>query len=228
MYILPVFGYKQITAENFSLGSDLVRNVAERTGHNLMHMKLSDMAQGQWLNQPAAIEVSESGFFVTANENSDFWRTTSYGFIHETGHALLNDFPQNSSLEVSWLLNYDQQFDQAGLMVWSDEENWIKAGVEYADGVPQLGAVVTAGLSDWSVAPVPEWRNKEVHLRISRSGDALTIRSRCDGEWQLVRLVPLDPNKFWRAGIHLASPTRAGLTIHFTSLSRGEPDSTLH
>jgi regulation of enolase protein 1 (concanavalin A-like superfamily) len=191
-------------------------------------MHPTNMSEGTWLNPPENIESNAAGTFVTAQENSDFWRTTSYGFIHDSGHALLNDFPQDSAIEVSWILNYDQQFDQAGLMVWSDQKHWIKAGVEFADAAPQLGAVVTNEYSDWSVAPVAEWMNKEVHLRISRSGDALTIRARCDGEWQLVRLAPLDPNKQWSAGIHLASPTRSGLTVQFTSLTRDNPDARLH
>jgi regulation of enolase protein 1 (concanavalin A-like superfamily) len=167
-------------------------------------------------------------FLVTAAANSDFWRTTSYGFVHDTGHGLLNDFADGTAMEVSWMLDYDQQFDQAGLLVWHDDRNWIKTGVEFADGAPQLGAVVTREVSDWSVAPVPEWAGREVHLRISRSTDALTVRARCDGPWQLVRLAPLDPNLSWRAGLFCASPSRAGLTVRFTSLSVGDADGSLH
>jgi len=114
------------------------------------------------------------------------------------------------------------------LMVYSDEENWIKAGVEFADGLPQLGAVVTRVISDWSVAPVPTWMGKEVHLRFSRSGDALTIRARCDGEWQLVRLAPLDPEREWKAGIFCAGPLRAGLEVTFTQVRTGPADQALH
>lgn len=187
-----------------------------------------NFSAGLWLNPPQHSELSASGFAVTAEEHSDFWNTTSYGFTHDTGHALLNPFPQDSALELSWILDYDQQFDQAGLMIWSDADHWIKAGVEYADGAPQLGAVVTSELSDWSVAPVPDWMGKEVHLRISRSGDALTIRARCEGAWQLVRLAPLDPNRQWQAGLHLASPSRAGLTVNFTALTSDEKDEALH
>lgn len=191
-------------------------------------MNSVDLSRGSWLNEPLRSELHEDGLFVSAQAHSDFWRTTSYGFIHDSGHALLNVFPQDSSIEVSWMLDYREQFDQAGLMAWSDEANWIKAGVEFADGSPQLGAVVTAGMSDWSVAPVDDWMGKEVHLRMSRSGDALTIRARCDGPWQLVRLAPLDESKNWHAGLHLASPSREGLTVHFTSLKRGSADSSLH
>lgn len=194
------------------------------TGSNLP----VNLSAGQWLNPPEHSELSASDFEVTAKEHSDFWNTTSYGFIHDSGHALLNPFPQDSALELSWILDYDQQFDQAGLMMWSDAEHWIKAGVEYADGAPQLGAVVTSVFSDWSVAPVPDWMGKEVYLRISRSGDAVTIRARCEGPWQLVRLAPLDPSRQWHAGLHLASPSRAGLTVRFTSLKSGAKDTALH
>ena len=76
------------------------------------------------------------------------------------------------------MLDYKGKFDQAGIFLYSDEENWIKAGVEFSDGFPQVGAVVTRNLSDWSVAPVPEWMGNEVTIRVSRSGDALTIRAK--------------------------------------------------
>ena len=189
---------------------------------------MSNLQSGTWLNPPVSIEIIEEGLLVTTALESDFWRETSYGFVHDTGHALLNDFPQESSIELSWILDYDQQFDQAGLFIYSDEKNWIKTGIEFADGAPQLGAVVTIGKSDWSVAPVPEWMGKEVHLRISRSGDALTVRAKCEGDWQLVRLAPLDPSKNWKAGLHCASPTRAGLAVSFTRIATGPSDSSLH
>jgi len=193
-------------------------------------MREVELTAGEWVNPPVAVTGggASGDLLVTAAENSDFWRTTSYGFVHDTGHALLNDFADATAMEVSWMLDYDQQFDQAGLLVWHDEHHWIKAGVEFADGAPQLGAVVTREVSDWSVAPVPEWAGREVHLRISRSTDALTVRARCDGPWQLVRLAPLDPTLLWRAGLFCASPSRAGLTVRFTSLRVGEADGSLH
>ena len=187
-----------------------------------------DLQRGEWLNPPVSTTVDSAGFHVTTALKSDFWRETSYGFIHDTGHALLNEFPQDSAIELSWILNYTEQFDQAGLFIYSDESHWIKAGIEFADGAPQLGAVVTDEKSDWSVAPVSDWMGREVHLRISRSGDALTIRAKVDDDWKLVRLTPLDPARNWRAGLHAASPTRAGLVATFTSLKTGPADKQLH
>ena len=191
-------------------------------------MQVQKLDSGTWLNEPEAVKTEQHRLLVTAKENSDFWRITSYGFIHESGHALLNDFAQDSAVELTWLLNYREQFDQAGLLIWSDEENWIKAGIEFADGKPQLGAVVTRGKSDWSVAPVESWMNKPVQLRVSRAGDAVTIRARCEGDWELVRLAPLDPDRDWQVGLHLASPSRAGLEIEFLELKTGRADQQLH
>jgi regulation of enolase protein 1 (concanavalin A-like superfamily) len=37
------------------------------------------------------------------HEGSDWWRTTAYGFIHDDGHALVKDFPNESSMEVSFM-----------------------------------------------------------------------------------------------------------------------------
>ena len=191
-------------------------------------MQVQPLTQGEWLNEPEAVQVSGSSLLVTAKAYSDFWRTTSYGFVHDSGHALLNDFPQDSAVELTWRLNYREQFDQAGLVVWADEENWTKAGIEFADGSPQLGAVVTKGMSDWSVAPVPDWMDKLVQLRVSRSGDALTIRAKCEDDWKLVRLSPLDPSLEWKVGLHVASPSRAGLTVEFVELKVGAADESLH
>ena len=191
-------------------------------------MQIQPIEKGSWLNEPASWELVGSNLLVTTKDQSDFWRTTSYGFIHDTGHALLNDFPQDTSVELSWILNYREQFDQAGLFIWADDENWIKAGVEFADGAPQLGAVVTRGMSDWSVAPVSEWMDKEVHLRVSRSGDAITVRAKCESDWKLVRLAPLDPSKDWKVGLHAASPSRSGLEVQFTKLAVGLADTALH
>ena len=190
-----------------------------------------DWRKGIWFNEPPHVALDESGaMLVTTALESDLWRTTSYGFIHDSAHALLVDFPDKTAVEVSFILDYEEQFDQAGVLVRADAEHWTKAGVEFADGAPQLGAVVTDVKSDWSVAPVNDWLKKEVTIRTSRDGDALTVRARCEsnGEWRLVRLAPIDPALPWRAGPHCASPTREGLCVRFTRFRVGPADKNLH
>jgi regulation of enolase protein 1 (concanavalin A-like superfamily) len=191
-------------------------------------MKKIAWSEGIWTREPVSVNEQGATLAVEAAAESDWWRTTAYGFIHDDGHALVKEFPNESAVEVSFILNYTEQFDQAGIFITSDSKNWIKAGVEYCDGFPQVGAVVTQINSDWSVAPVPEWMNKEVTIRVSRSGDAVTMRAGINGDLRLVRVAPLDPSLSWSAGPMFCAPTRAGLVVSFTKWSQGEADSELH
>lgn len=191
-------------------------------------MKEISWSQGVWLNPPAEAVQENSHLKVTTIHESDFWRNTSYGFVHDSGHALLTDFPANSSMEVTFILDYSGQFDQAGIIVHSDSQHWIKAGVESADGLPQVGAVVTSINSDWSLAPVADWFGKEVTVRASRTHDALTIRARCGDEDQLIRLAPIDSSLSWSAGPHCASPVSTSLEAMFIRWTHGDADLTLH
>jgi regulation of enolase protein 1 (concanavalin A-like superfamily) len=191
-------------------------------------MNIVPWTQGTWTRNPVSFVEEGSSLVIESFEGSDWWRTTSYGFIHDDGHALVKEFPQDSAVEVSFILNYTEQFDQAGIFITSGPEHWIKAGVEFCDGFPQAGAVVTSVKSDWSVAQVPEWMNKEVTVRASRSGDAVTIRAGIGSDLRLLRVAPLDPSRTWSAGPMACAPTRAGLTTTFTKWSEGAADSALH
>ena len=191
---------------------------------------MKNVAWSEGILTREAVSQSQEGALLTveAAAESDWWRTTSYGFIHEDGHALVKEFPNESAIEVTFVLNYTEQFDQAGIFITADSENWIKAGVEFCDGFPQVGAVVTQKNSDWSVAPVAEWMNKEVTIRVSRSGDAVTVRAGINNDLRLVRVAPLDPSRTWKAGPMFCAPTRAGLKVSFTKWSEGPADSDLH
>ena len=111
----------------------------------------------------------------------------------------------------------------------STEATWIKAGVEVSDGVAQVGAVVTHGVSDWSVAPVPHWTDSTVTVRVSRGDDAVTIRARRgDDTWQLVRVAPWPVDTPTWAGPYCCSPTRSGLRVRFRNWTIGAADRSLH
>jgi regulation of enolase protein 1 (concanavalin A-like superfamily) len=188
-----------------------------------------EWSDAAWLNPPLSTEPDGDALLVTTRHGSDFWRTTSYGFVHDDGHALLTAFRPGSAVEVGFVARLDELYDQAGLMVRVDAQNWIKAGIELSDGLPQLGAVVTHGRSDWSVAPVPDWAGRRVTIRASRAGDAMTVRARCEDEpWRMVRLAPLAPDATAAAGPFCCSPQREGLTVRFTRFVVGPADTALH
>lgn len=185
--------------------------------------------EGSWTHDPMRVVPDGASLLVEGQPNSDAWRITSYGFVHDSEHALVRAFSNGSAVEVTFECELVEQFDQAGLFVAVDDVTWIKAGVEFADGRPQLGAVVTLGRSDWSVAPVPSWQGRAVTVRASRAGDAVTVRARVDDEpFQLVRVAPLEPDAVAWAGPMMCSPSRGGLVVRFLEWRVGEADERLH
>ncbi len=184
---------------------------------------------GRWTHPPVSTREEVGHLLVEAAAESDAWRHTAYGFVHDTEHALLVPLPAGQAMEVSFDLAYEGVFDQAGIFVRASDEDWVKAGVEIADGLPQLGAVVTHGASDWSCGPVPEWTGRTVTVRASRYSDALVVRARVDDEaWRLVRMAPFDAAGPVEAGPHVAAPSRAGLVVRFRSWTLTPGDTALH
>jgi uncharacterized protein len=186
-------------------------------------------SDGRWTTPPVAAEESDEALLVTAAEGSDAWVTTSYGFVHDSEHALLAPVDEGSAVEVAFVATFAEQFDQAGLFLRAAGGSWLKAGVEFADGVPQVGAVVTHARSDWSVSPVPGWLDRLVTVRASWTGDAVTVRARVDDEpFRLVRVAPWPTDEATEGGPLICAPTRAGLTVRFDSWTSGPADGSLH
>lgn len=184
---------------------------------------------GTWSTPPVSAVEEGPDLLVTAVEGSDAWRHTSYGFVHDGAHGLLAPLAVGAAAEVSFDVVFDEQFDQAGVLLRADAETWIKAGVELADGMPQLGAVVTLGQSDWSVRPVPGWAGRTVTVRMSRDHDSVTIRARVDGRaFELLRVAPFPGQAPAAAGPFCCAPTRAGLTVRFRRWAVGTADARLH
>jgi regulation of enolase protein 1 (concanavalin A-like superfamily) len=186
-------------------------------------------SDGSWTNPPVHVEPVGDTLRVTAAEGSDAWRHTSYGFVHDTEHALLRELAIGRAVEVDFRCALSGQFDQAGAYLRFDDEHWIKSGVEHSDGVDMLGGVVTMGRSDWSTGPVPDWSGRVVTIRISRAEESVTVRARVDaGPYHLVRVAPTPPGAAATAGPFLCAPTRAGFSIDFVTWRETEGDASLH
>lgn len=185
--------------------------------------------RGQWLNPPPAVEADGDHLVVTAARGSDLWQRTSYGFSRDSGHGLLEPVERGRAVEVSFVASARGTFEQAGVLVRLDELTWVKAGVEHSDGVLQLSAVVTAGTSDWSTAPVPSWVDRRVTVRASLAADAVTVRARVDDEpFRLVRLAPLPGAGQLLAGPYCCAPETDGFRTRFTGWSQTAADERLH
>ena len=110
-------------------------------------------------------------------------------------------------------------------MVRTGPEHWVKAGVEYVDGVRHVSAVVTHVRSDWSMQPlgadVPA--GQDVWLRLVRRGDHVECAFALDvaGEapaYRVYRLAYFEPACEVRAGLYAACPDGEGFEARFTEV----------
>ncbi len=84
--------------------------------------------------------------------------------------------------------NSHTRFDQCGVVVYQDSENWIKGSIEYEnEDFQHLGSVVTNhGFSDWATQEIPA-SVKSIYYRLSRRAaisasktpKTVSILSRC-------------------------------------------------
>lgn len=195
-----------------------------------MMIKKMDWEAGEWLNKPLSARIEDHFLKVVPEKGRDFWKKTFYGFEYEDGAALLADWSNDKAVEVSFQLSsFTELYDQAGILLYHGPGQWIKAGIEINDGIPQLSGVVTDGYSDWSLAAVPEWAGEEVTLRASIMKDAVIIRARTRHHaWRTIRVARFPYPAGNQAGPFACSPTRDGLEVTFTRWDFTEPDQDLH
>ena len=169
-----------------------------------MAVATSSMAQSlnkmNWLNEPQQWEIKDGKTLVMdVPAKTDFWRISHYGFTVDDGPFYY----------------YVTTFDQMGLMLRIDHENWIKAGVEYVDGKQNVSAVVTHRTSDWSVVQLPD-APRSIWIKAVRRLDAVEIFfSRDDKEYIMIRTCWLQDNCPVMVGLMGACPDGKGFTATF-------------
>lgn len=180
-----------------------------------------------WLNPPTTWTASDDRAEIITNPDTDFWVTTHYGFVRDTGHALLRPVPAHFRLRVTVDGRYQDQYDQAGLLLRLDDKNWIKTGIEYVDGHQQISAVVTRDVSDWNVVPLEAVAKSitPVTIEMERKHDTVTIRYGTDSETSdtLLRLAYFPPGIEAQAGVMCASPDGTGFAAGFSRLRLETP-----
>ena len=181
--------------------------------------------EGLWTHVPEDVRSSPLGLTITATEMSDAWNSTDPAKTVHTENALVTDLHQGQAVEVAFIADMTEQFDQAGIFIVSDDATWAKAGMELSDGLLQLTATLTRGLSDRSMCQVADWNGRPVRVRAAWKHEMMWIYASVDGEpLQLVRMFPFEGALKVKAGPYVASPRRKRLSITFTEWLITEAD----
>ncbi|MFE3448245.1 DUF1349 domain-containing protein [Nonomuraea sp. NPDC059194] len=178
-----------------------------------------DSSDWQWVNPPREW-TADDGLSLVCDPGTDLWRKTHYGYTYDTAHLFGRIVSGDFALTVTFSADYAEQYDQAGAVLRIDEENWVKAGVEYVDGAFHLSTVVTREVSDWSVLPLPGGSGS-VTFALERKGDAVTVGYGLDGAAPdaMLRLAYFPPDVPALAGAMAAAPVGKGFPVRFDDLS---------
>lgn len=163
---------------------------------------------------------------IITDRETDFWQRTHYGFCRDSGHGLFTALAGNFVLAVHVRFQPSSQYDQCGIMVRIDAENWIKLSTELEnDRVSRLGSVVTnMGYSDWATQDVAS-SVTERYYRITRRKNDFILESSENGEaWQQLRVAHLHKAAAKiEAGLYACSPVGGTFHCCFTSLEIHKP-----
>lgn len=196
-----------------------------------------DLRNATWLNEPSSYEVAAASLTMTTDPKTDFWQRSYYGFRNDNGHAMLLERDDNFTFTVKVAFQYEKLFDQAGIIIYLDSENWFKASIENEGAVnAKLGSVVTnSGYSDWATVDVET--PACIWYRLSRRGPDFLVESSMDGlTFHQMRIFhlhalgetsaamgaanpPIPATKPIQFGLYACSPLESRFTVCFSDLS---------
>lgn len=161
-----------------------------------------------WFNEPT-YHIHDNQLSLRTNPATDFWQRTHYGFTRDDGHCLLATVATDFLLSVHTSFEPSFQYDQCGLIVRLDAENWIKTSIEYENPhQARLGSVVTnLGYSDWATQDI-DGTIRSMRYRIQSRGRDFLLEYSQDGKlWQQMRIAHLHaPYDSLQVGLYACSP----------------------
>lgn len=169
----------------------------------------------QWFNEPEVWQIDGKSLSMEVTPHSDYWRISHYGFTVDDAPFLYTMRGGEFEAKVKISADYKVRFDQAGLMIRLDHENYIKAGIEFVDGKYNLSTVVTHRTSDWSVITLDK-PVSFVWIKAVRRLDAIEVFYSFDDEhYTMMRNAWMQDNHPVMVGVMGACPDGEGFKAHF-------------
>lgn len=187
--------------------------LAALTGQILSGQTLEKM---NWFNEPSRWEISGKTLTMDVTPKSDYWRISHYGFTVDDAPFYYAEYGGEFEAKVKISGDYKVRFDQAGMMIRIDHENYIKTGIEFVDGKYNLSTVVTHHTSDWSVISLDK-PVEYIWIKAVRRLDAIEIfYSFDDKEYHMMRNAWMAANCPVKIGMFAACPDGEGFKATFS------------
>lgn len=180
----------------------------------------------KWTREPESYFIGEDIIEIITKPYTDLWQRTYYRFRNDNAPLLqMKTREKYFSFEVKTEFESKHRFDQCGIVLYLDSENWLKGSIEYENEQFQhLGSVVTnRGYSDWATTVI-DASIKSMWYRLSRRDDDFCIECSEDGKaYSQMRICHM-----WEAkdeiqfGIYACSPEKSSFKATFTNMKMSE------
>ena len=105
-----------------------------------------DTSAFSWTREPKDYVIGSDRIEITTAPHTDLWQRTYYHFRNDNAPVLQMETDERY---FSFVVKTDfsgshHRFDQCGIVMYLDSENWLKGSIEYEnDEFQHLGSVVT-------------------------------------------------------------------------------------
>lgn len=176
----------------------------------------------KWTREPKKHTIQNDRITIITEPGTDLWQRTYYGFQNDNAPVLqISTKEKYFSFVVKTEFASKHRFDQCGIVMYLDSENWLKASIEYENNEYQrLGSVVTNhGYSDWATTDIPA-SVKSMWYRFSRRESDYCIECSEDGtSFKQMRICHM-----WEGsdeicfGIYACSPEESSFEAAFSNM----------
>jgi regulation of enolase protein 1 (concanavalin A-like superfamily) len=175
-----------------------------------------------WIHEPEKYVIEDDRITITTEPETDYWQRTYYGFRNDNAPTLVMKTDEKYfSFTVKTEFDSKRRFDQCGVIVYQDSDNWIKGSIEFEnEEFQRLGSVVTNhGYSDWATTDIPAIQ-KFMYYRLSRRESDYCIENSYDGiNYKQMRIAHLfEGAGEIQIGIYACSPESSSFVATFTEL----------
>ncbi|MBQ2960886.1 MAG: DUF1349 domain-containing protein [Oscillospiraceae bacterium] len=185
-----------------------------------------DINSLKWTREPEQYSITEDRIEIISKPHTDLWQRTYYHFRNDNAPVLQMDTEEKFfSFTVKTQFESKHRFDQCGIVMYLDSENWLKGSIEYEnESFQHLGSVVTnKGYSDWATTEIHA-DIKAMWYRLSRREDDYCIECSADGEhFSQMRICHMHNGAGKISfGIYACSPEDSSFKAVFTDFELGE------
>ena len=176
----------------------------------------------QWTRKPDYFTIAEDRVEIVTSPCTDLWQRTYYHFRNDNAPVLQMETDEKFfSFTVRTEFESKHRFDQCGIVMYLDSDNWLKGSIEYENEEFQhLGSVETNnGYSEWATTEI-DADIKSMWYRLSRREDDYCIECSEDG----IRFRQMRVCHMWngagkiRFGVYACSPENSSFKATFTNM----------